>query len=119
MKDYKKLRVWKKAHELVLMIYETTKNFPVEEKYGITSQIRRSGVSIPTNIAEGSGKYTQIDFARYLQISLGSTQEVDYLNFLATDLKFQEKETGDQIERATNEVRSMLINLILTVRKNA
>lgn len=72
MQDFKKLVVWKKAHSLVLDIYKVTANFPKDEVYGLTSQIRRSSSSIAANIAEGTGKFTLKDITNYFQISLGS-----------------------------------------------
>lgn len=63
MKDFRQLQVWEKTHRLALEIYQTTKEFPKEELYALTSQVRRSSMSIPTNIAEGCGKYTDADFA--------------------------------------------------------
>jgi four helix bundle protein len=79
MRDYKKLLVWERAHKFALEIYNLSKLFPKEEQYGITSQIRRASLSIPTNIAEGSGKNTSKDFSKYLGIAAGSASEVDYL----------------------------------------
>jgi four helix bundle protein len=83
MKDYRKLVVWERAHKLALFIYKVTIAFPKEEQYGLISQIRRAATSAPTNIAEGCGKQTQADFARYLQQAFGSVQEVQYLSFLS------------------------------------
>src|SRR5688572_13546280 len=99
MKNYKTLLVWQRAHELTLMIYEHTKYFPDDEKYGITSQLRRAASSVPTNIVEGCGRYSQGEFARFLQIACGSIYEVGYLNLLATDLKYYRREVSTQIER--------------------
>ena len=78
MRDFKTLTVWQKAHQLVLVVYKTTNGFPKDELYGLTSQLRRATVSIAANIAEGSGKNTDADFARFIQISIGSANEVDY-----------------------------------------
>ena len=88
MKNYKNLNVWKKAHSLVLQLYKETAGFPQAELYNLTSQIRRASTSIPTNLAEGCGKSTQADLARYIQISIGSTQEVEYLAFLSYELLY-------------------------------
>jgi four helix bundle protein len=118
MKNYKKLLVWEKAHELVLLMYKETDHFLTEEKYGITSQIRRAAVTVPTNIAEGCGKISQLDFARYLQNAFGSLHEVEYLNFLSTELKIQPKEKGIQIDKLINELKAMLINLIKKVKNS-
>lgn len=78
MSDCKKLKVWEYAHKLVLQIYQTTKNFPEEEKYGIISQIRRSVPSIPTNIAEGCGQLDNSNLARFLDIARESKFELEY-----------------------------------------
>jgi four helix bundle protein len=119
MKYYKKLLVWRKSHELVLMIYEQTKRFPDDERYGITSQIRRATVSVPTNIAEGCGRYSQPDLARFLQIACGSIHELTYLTRLAIDLNYYNGEIGSKIESRSNEVKAMLISLITKIRKES
>lgn len=78
MQNYKELKVWEKSHQLVLEIYSITARFPKEEIFGVTSQIRRAATAIPANIAEGCGKKSQLDFANFLNISLGSANEIDY-----------------------------------------
>src|ERR1700741_743505 len=88
MQNFKDLLIWQEAHQLTLKIYESSKGFPKEEIFGITSQLRRAAVSIPCNIAEGCGRYTSKDFANFLQIALGSTNETDYLTLLAKDLNY-------------------------------
>ena len=82
MSDYKNLIVWKKSHEFVLKIYKVSSLFPKEEQFGITSQIRRASLSIPSNIAEGNGRGGDRDFARFLRIAQGSVNEVEYLLLL-------------------------------------
>ncbi len=116
MQNYKDLIVWQKAHENVLLIYSLTKGFPNQEQFGITSQIRRAAVSIPTNIAEGTGKSSKKDFANYLQSALGSTQEVEYLLLLSNELGYINKDQYLKINSLTNEVKAMLISLIKKVR---
>jgi four helix bundle protein len=118
MTDYKKLLVWKKAHELVLLIYKETNHFPSEEKYGITSQFRRAAVSIPTNIAEGAGKFIQKEFAQFLQVAFGSIHEIEYLNLLSSDLSYLKTDRSKQINSKISEVKAMLISLIKKVRAN-
>ncbi len=86
MQDYRKLEVWQKAHQMTLFVYKVTQSFPTNEQYNLTSQMRRSAYSIPMNIAEGCGKASNPDFARYLDISLGSASELDYQVLLAYDL---------------------------------
>ena len=91
LKNYKELKVWQKSDELCLEIYRITAKFPKEEKYGLTSQIRRSVVSIPSNIAEGYGRKTTIDYIRMLYIAYGSVCELETRILLAGDLDLVEK----------------------------
>jgi len=88
VKDFRKQKVWQKAHDLALEVYRVTEAFPKREVFGLTSQIRRAGVSIPANIAEGCGQDTDADFARFLQIAMGSASELEYHLLLAHDLGF-------------------------------
>jgi four helix bundle protein len=117
MKDYRKLVVWEKAHHLTLFIYKLTRAFPKEEQYGLVSQIRRAATSAPTNIAEGCGRNTQTDFARYLQHAFGSMQEVQYLSFLSLELKYLCQEDYAVLDAHVSEVKAMLIGLLKKVRK--
>jgi len=112
MQDFKKLKVWEKSHLLTLNIYQLTKSFPKEELFGLTSQLRRSSVSIPANIAEGTGKNTTNDITRYFQISLGSLQETEYYLILAKDLNYISSEYYINANNLLNEVKAMLITLI-------
>ena len=119
MKNYKKLIVWQKAHALALFLYKATKDFPKAEQFNLTSQIRRAATSIPTNVAEGCGKFTQSDFANFLQISLGSSNEVEYLLLLSHDLGYlRDDDSYESLYSQVNEVKAMLISLIVKVRKN-
>ena len=86
MQDFRNLAVWRHAHQLTLAIYQETSKFPASEKFGLTSQMRRSAASIPTNIAEGCGRGSDPDFARFLSIALGSASELEYQLLLASDL---------------------------------
>ncbi len=88
MKDFKSLKVWHKAHQLTLLVYALTRTFPREEMYGLTSQIRRAAASIPANIAEGSGRRSDGELRRFLQIARGSASELEYHLLLARDLGF-------------------------------
>lgn len=116
MQNYKELQVWKKSHEITLEIYKITQCFPKEELFGLVSQLRRASVSVPTNIAEGSGRFTQKDFASFLQISLGSCQEVEYLILLSKELNFINETDFNQLEKSIGEIKAMLISLIKKVR---
>ena len=115
MQDYKKLKVWAKAHSLALSIYQASSGFPKEELYGLTSQIRRACISIPSNIAEGCSK-EKADFVRFLQIALGSTHELEYQIILAKDLSFLNSHDYDIVNSLINEVKGMLINLMKKVK---
>ena len=116
MKDFKKLKVWEKAHRLTLDVYQASATFPREELYGLTSQIRRSCLSIPTNIAEGCGRSSDTDFARFLQISIGSASEVEYLLLLGRDLDLLVHEEYEELNSVVVEIKRMLTSLIKTLR---
>lgn len=85
MKPYERLEAWRQAHRLALVAYEATERFPRNELFGLTSQIRRAALSVPTNIAEGSAKRGRREFGRYLDIALGSLAELSYLLLFARD----------------------------------
>ncbi|MGZ3865729.1 MAG: four helix bundle protein [Bacteroidia bacterium] len=112
MKDYKNLIVWQKSHRLTLHIYELTKEFPSEEKFGLISQIRRSSSSIATNIAEGCGHDSKNQFARYLQISSGSANETEYLIVLSKDLGYIKADEYEKVVLLVTEVKKMLYSLL-------
>ena len=86
MQNFKTLKVWEKSHELTLAVYKATANFPKDELYGLTSQIRRACASIPANIAEGCGRTGKAELARFLQVAMGSASELEYHLLLAHDL---------------------------------
>ena len=116
MQNYKDLLVWKKAHQLTLEIYKTVSTYPKEEIYSLVSQLKRTSSSIATNIAEGTGRFSQKDLAHFLQIALGSSHEVEYLLLLSKDLGFINNEIYIQLEKNVNEIKAMLISLIKKVR---
>jgi len=116
MKDFRQLKVWEKSHQLALAIYKATKEFPKDELYGLTSQIRRASTSIPTNIAEGCGRNTDAEFARFLQIAMGSASETEYQLLLSHDLGFLNKEQYDKLNIDVTEVKRMLASLLKTLR---
>jgi four helix bundle protein len=88
MRNFRKLTVWQKSHVLALSVYKFTSGFPKEELYGLTSQMRKSASSIPSNIAEGCGRVTQSQFAQFLNIAMGSASELEYQMLLAKELHF-------------------------------
>lgn len=116
MKDFRQLKVWEKSHQLALAIYNATKEFPKEELYGLTSQIRRASMSIPTNIAEGCGRNTDADFARFLQMAMGSASETEYQIILAHDLDFLSNDSYEKLHNEVEEVKRMLASLLKTLR---
>ena len=118
MKDFRQLKVWEKSHQLALAIYKVTKDFPKEELYGLISQIRRSSMSIPTNIVEGCGRFTDADFARFLQMAMGSASETEYQLILARDLDFLPKDSYEKLHSEVEEVKRMLASLLKTLRAN-
>lgn len=115
MKDFRTLQVWQKAHSFTLLVYRITKNFPSEERFGISSQMRRSSSSIPTNIAEGCGRDTNRDFQRFLQIAYGSANEVDYQIILSADLNYVSPEARQELSSNIAELKRMLAALIRKV----
>ncbi len=118
MKDYRNLIVWQKAHQLTLSIYELSKKFPAEEKYGLVSQIRRASYSIPTNMAEGSGHHSNDQFVRYLHIAAGSANETEYLLLLSKDLNFIRQENYEIAFQLITEIKKMLVSLIAKSKPN-
>ena len=116
MKDFRTLKVWEKGHHLTLQIYKTTALFPKEELYGLTSQLRRSAASIPTNIAEGCGRSGDAEFGRYLQIAMGSASETEYHLILAFDLGYIDELTFQKVNSDLIEVKQMLAGLIKKLR---
>ncbi|MDO8686462.1 MAG: four helix bundle protein [Clostridiales bacterium] len=95
--DTSKLLVWQKAHELTLKIYQITNSFPKDEMFGLTSQIRRAAVSIPSNIVEGKDRGSNKDYKRFLLMARGSLEEVKYQMLLAKDLKHIEDQKYKEI----------------------
>lgn len=117
LKNYKELKVWQKSYELCLEIYRITAKFPKEERYGLTSQIRRFAVSIPSNIAEGYGRKTTVDYIRMLYISYGSVCELETQTLLAGDLDFIEKNEWGILKKGILEMERMLKALIKSLEK--
>jgi len=119
LKNYKELKVWKKSYELCLEVYRITAKFPKEERYGLTSQIRRSVVSIPSNIAEGYGRKTTSDYVRMLYISYGSVCELEPQILLAGDLDLIENDELGTIKEDIAEIERMLKALIKSLENKS
>jgi four helix bundle protein len=108
MKTYREIKVWQKAMLFITEIYKNTRQFPNEEIYGLTSQIRRSAVSIPSNIAEGFGRRSSNDFRRFLQISMGSLFEIHTQLEISKNLKYIDGENFDRLYQDSREIERML-----------
>ncbi len=118
MRPFRGLEVWQKAHALTMGVYRETRSFPRAEEFGLMSQMRRAATAIPSNIAEGCGQVSQLEFARYLQIAIGSSNELDYQILLSTDLGYLSPEAHRQLEQGVVAVRQMLSRLVATVRSS-
>ncbi len=119
MQDFRKLRVWEKAHNLTLDIYRATKCFLRDEMYGLTSQMRRAAVSIGSNIAEGSCRKGDADFGRFLQMAAGSASEVEYQLLLARDLNLLETPDWVRLSEEVVDVKRMLTSLLQKLRADS
>lgn len=111
MQPFRKLVVWQKAHELALILYKITSSFPTDERYGLTAQIRRSA-AICANLAEGCGRQTRREFARFAYIALGSASELEYHLLMAADLGILNSDNSQPLERSVTQVKRMLAGLI-------
>ena len=118
MHNFKELKVWQKAIDLAVDIYRTLAFFPNEEKYGLVSQMKRCSVSIPSNIAEGSGRGTNKDFNRFLDISQGSAFELETQLIISQRLALIETEIADELIAKTTEVQKMVFALGNKLDKN-
>jgi four helix bundle protein len=116
MQDYRKLNVWRKAHQLVIDVYGQVPRYKVPEAWPLRDQTIRAAISIPANIAEGSGRGSDADFRRFLFHSLGSCSELEYHLLLARDIKFLEESAHGGLAEQTAEVRRMLTGLIQTIQ---
>lgn len=115
MEIYQNLLVWRKGVDLVVSIYEMTSDFPDGEKFGLVSQMRRSSVSIPSNIAEGHARRSDGDFHRFLRISYGSSAELETQLLIAKELKLIEEAKFVKIQGQITEVRKMLNKLMSSI----
>ena len=112
MKDFRELKVWRKAHELTLAVYQITASFPREELYGLTAQLRRAGSSIAANLAEGCGRNGDAELARFCSMAMGSASELEYHLLLARDLKLIRPQDYDALDQRATELKRMLTALL-------
>ena len=110
--DYRNLMAWQKAKSLALSIYRCTRDFPKDETYGLTSQMRRAAVSVPSNIAEGKGRYSHKDFVHFLYQARGSLLELETQLLIARDLQYIERPIFESLELETEELSRILNGLI-------
>ncbi|HEY1060167.1 MAG TPA: four helix bundle protein [Daejeonella sp.] len=116
MRDFKQLSFWHRSHSLTLKLYLHTKSsFPKDEMYGLISQIRRSGSSIPTNIAEGCGRNSNPDFKRFLVMSTGSCSELEYQLMLSKDLGYLSETVFNELIKEVVEIRKSIYSYIKTL----
>ena len=112
MKDFRNLSVWNKAHQVTLEVYRLTKSFPKDERFGLISQVCRCSVSIPSNIAEGCGRKGDKEFARFVQIAMGSASELEYQLLLSRDLKYLNENNYEDIANKVVDIKRMLAGLL-------
>lgn len=112
MQDFRSLTVWEKAHLLTLAVYGATREFPSDERFGLTSQLRRATASVPANIAEGCGRNSGSELRRFLEIAMGSASEVEYHLLLAHDLSLLATPLYEQLNEQVCEVKRMLVAFI-------
>ena len=118
MRDFRKYEVWHKAHDLCLHVYKNIViHFPAEERFGLASQLRRAAYSVSLNIVEGCGRNSEKDFVHFLDIALGSAQELEYCLLLAKDLELISIDVFKVSFENANEIKAKLINLIKSIRQ--
>ena len=117
MRPHEKLDVWKKGIDFVVALYKSTENFPKEEKFGLTSQLRRAAVSIPANIAEGAGRKSSKEFAHFLSNSQGSASEVETELLIASRLSYLDKDDYQALRSSLDEIGRMLTGLCQHLEK--
>lgn len=119
LRSYRELTVWQKAIDLVEVVYQVSASFPGEEKYGLTSQLRRAAVSVPSNIAEGNSRRSTLDDARFVSIALGSLAEIETQVEIAARLGYLDSGEHDLIVEKADEIGKMLRAIEIKLRADA
>lgn len=117
MRNFKELKIWQKGFAIAIQAYELTNGFPKEEKYGLTSQITRAAVSIPSNIAEGSSRNSEKDYNRYIEISLGSSFELETQLLISQAINFGNNERRNQLLSDIDQEQKMLMSFMNKLNK--
>jgi four helix bundle protein len=117
MRNYRELKVWAKAHSLMLDLYRLSLSFPREEVYGVTSQLRRAALSIGSNLAEGCGRRTSGELARFVRIAMGSASELDYQLLVCHDLGYLKAADFQKASKNLVEIRKMLTSFLNKVEE--
>lgn len=119
MRNFKKLEIWNKGIQIVKEIYKVSSSLPSDEKFGLKSQITRAAVSIPSNIAEGSGRNSEVEFKRFLEIALGSLFELETQLIIATELGFFNLEETNLVSKLVEDECKMINRLISKIKNDA
>jgi len=117
MQDFRNLEVWRFSHELTLGIYRATQTFPSDERFGLTCQLRRAACSIESNLAEGSGRGSDADFSRFVQMAVGSASEIQCQLLISRDLGYLSDLDYDRFDEQIQPIKRMLSSLLKTLRK--
>jgi len=117
LRNYRDLEVWNKAHALTVYLYKASKDFPRDEIYGLTAQLRRAAASIGANLAEGCGRQTDNEMARFVRISLGSASELDYHLLLSRDLGLLNNESYEYSAKELTRIRKMLRSFLSAIER--
>ncbi|GBE30226.1 hypothetical protein BMS3Bbin04_01258 [bacterium BMS3Bbin04] len=119
MRDHTQLKAWQVADDVVMAIYRTTKNFPREELFGLTSQMRRTAVSVTSNIVEGAARSSRADYIRFLDIGFASARELEYQIFVSDRLGYFEGDSGLELAGLAKESCKILHGLIASLRRRS
>ena len=117
MRDFRQLKVWEESHLLTLEVYRLTREFPKEELFALTNQMRRAAASIGSNIAEGCGRGSNKEYAHFVQIALGSAFEIDYQLMLSKDLEYCSLESYKILSEKVDKVKRQLASLLKKIRE--
>ncbi len=117
IRPHEKLIIWQRSYEFCLHVYTITKEFPKHELFSLTNQIRRASYSLPMNIAEGCGRGSEAELARFMQIAMGSASELEYQFILSRDLSYIDSTKYFELNSAVVEVKKMLSRFIKSLRK--